>query len=421
MSVTQPTKTTLARRSPRISLRAYHPIVRTLLGGTLLVNLFRSMCYPFVAVYLSRRTDMSLEMIGLLVGMGALASTFGGFFGGVLSDRFGRKHVMLASLAVSSAFYVAYGVTTLPWLLMAFMLLFGFCGTFFDPVSRALMSDLTPPELRGAMFSLRYWAINAGYALGPMIGMWLGMTGRPSTFVLMGCIDALYLLVLFWRVKKADLSSAVESSPASTAHQDRQQFGTAARTALRDRALLWLIIGGILSTTVHGRWSVPLSEYLITLLSNGEPIFQILLTVNSLAVVFFQPLLNRYFTQGHPMRLVAIGSVLFALGEVGFALSHSGLWFVLSMIVFTIGEVMVLPAESLLIDHITPAGVRGTYYGAQSFTSLGNFLGPWLSNLFLARVGGPPLFGCLAIVALISIFAYQRGMTFVRSERASVH
>ena len=57
-----------------------------------------SMSLPFLAIYLAKHSTMSPGLIGIVIGMGALAGTFGGFIGGTLSDRFGRRVIMLAAL-----------------------------------------------------------------------------------------------------------------------------------------------------------------------------------------------------------------------------------------------------------------------------------------------------------------------------------
>lgn len=79
-------------------LGMYHPIVYTLILGTVMARAASSMSLPFLAIYLAKHTSMSAVMIGVVIGMGALAGTVGGFIGGNLSDRFGRRIIMLAAL-----------------------------------------------------------------------------------------------------------------------------------------------------------------------------------------------------------------------------------------------------------------------------------------------------------------------------------
>ncbi|OSX98072.1 hypothetical protein BTJ44_00364 [Bacillus mycoides] len=69
----------------------FHPLVWQLLGGTTFARTASFMTIPFLALYLQNDLHASPIMIGLAVGISQLTATFGGFFGGFFTDRFGRK------------------------------------------------------------------------------------------------------------------------------------------------------------------------------------------------------------------------------------------------------------------------------------------------------------------------------------------
>lgn len=70
---------------------------------------------------------------------------------------------------------------------------------------------------------------------------------------------------------------------------------------------------------------------------------------------------------------------------------------------------MIVPAEYAQIDQITPPSMRGTYYGAQSVSELGSFLGPWAGGMVLSAYGGPVMFLVMAVLAMVSIVFYWLG------------
>jgi predicted MFS family arabinose efflux permease len=109
-----------------------------------------------------------------------------------------------------------------------------------------------------------------------------------------------------------------------------------------------------------------------------------------------------------------VGSILLALGEVGFAFSSNWSLYILSMVLFTIGEIWIVPAEYVLIDQITPEGMRGTYYGGVTFSNLGNFLGPWVGSIVLGDFGGTAMFLIFSLIALVGIIFYWRGLVCYR-------
>ncbi|MCY1307433.1 hypothetical protein D9M70_573560 [compost metagenome] len=93
---------------------------------------------------------------------------------------------------------------------------------------------------------------------------------------------------------------------------------------------------------------------------------------------------------------------------------------VASMILFTIGEVLIVPSEYVLVDGISNAGNRGTYFGAHSLSTVGNFLGPLIGGLALGTVGGAGMFLLFALLSAASalLFAIGHSMPLPRPETA---
>jgi MFS family permease len=390
-------------RKTRGFLQNYHPLVYTLLAGTVITVLARSMSIPFLAIYLSSRTGLAAVMIGLIIGSGSIAGMFGGFIGGTMSDYFGRKKIMVISLAANAFVFSLYTLTTDTVLLFILSIVGGIAASFFEPASKALIADISPAEQRLRIFSMRYMAINLGFAFGPPIGAFLGLAGGVLPFFITAGVYFLYGIGLTLLLRK--FSPAKNSSDV----KDKISISAAGKVLRSDMALLFLIIGGTLSITANGEMSVCLSQYLKENFTEGIKLFSILMSVNAVSVFIFQTFQLKLADKLSPLAAITFGSLLFAAGLAGFAISSSWVSFIFSMIIFTAGEVLVVPAEYVLLDRITPEGMRGTYYGAQSFTNLGNFLGPWAGGLLLSHYGGPLMFGVMSVLTMISIYFYRRG------------
>ncbi|HZG81792.1 MAG TPA: MFS transporter, partial [Brevibacillus sp.] len=178
---------------------------------------------------------------------------------------------------------------------------------------------------------------------------------------------------------------------------------------IRDAALLSFVIGGILLVTVHGQMSVTLSQYLSGNFAEGVALFGVMMSANGLTVVLLQIPLTRLVERYSLFSRIVAGALLMAIGEIGFAASAEWSWFVAAMVVFTLGEILIVPAEYAQIDQITPAQMRGTYYGAQSISELGSFLGPWVGGMILFGYGGPVMFSFMAFLAVFSLLFYWLG------------
>ncbi|GIP38079.1 MFS transporter [Paenibacillus sp. J31TS4] len=384
--------------------RSYHPIVHTLLAGTVMARAASSMSMPFLALYLARTTDMSPFLIGVVIGLGSLAGTFGGFIGGTLSDRVGRRLVMLTALYVWGFVFLGFGTAGSPLLFLLLNMANGLCRSFYEPVSQALMADLTPADKRFRVFSLRYLAINIGVAVGPLLGAYLGTVSGGLPFLLTGGVYLLYALLLQRLLNRFGIRriEGEKKQPLT--------FGAAWAVIRRDSAFRLFLGGGMLAAVGYSQMTVTLSQYLEGLmLEEGVKLFAWMMSVNAITVVVCQVPLVSWLEKRSPLFAIACGSVLFALGDLGFAYSTGTTAFLVSMVVFSLGEILSFPAGNLLIDRIAPREMRGTYYGAQSFQNFGHFVGPWLGGLLLTEFGGHTMFLIMAVFTLLSIWFYRAG------------
>ncbi|MGC5325567.1 MDR family MFS transporter [Brevibacillus sp. SYSU BS000544] len=384
-------------------LREYHPIVHILMAGTVFITLTSSMSMPFLAIYLRQTTPLDYATIGMIIGAGPLAGAMGGFVGGMLSDFLGRTRLMVLSLLTLALVFFGLVLTTNPILLTILSIFRGLAGSFFGTISKALMGDLTPEDKRFRMFANRYLAVNLGFSIGPMVGALLGIGGSSLTFVIasgMYVIFALSLVVLF-RHMRVESNNAPSEQPLSVID--------VLNVLRKDRILFLFLVGGTFLFTVHGQMSVTLSQYLEASFEDGVALFGTLMSINGISVLLLQVPLTRWSEKFSLFQRIVLGSMGFALGEIGFAFSNGWAWFILSMIVFTVGEILVVPAEYAQIDQITPQGMRGTYYGAQSFCDLGGFIGPWVGGMVLASYGGPSMFLLMAAISLASLIFFAKG------------
>ncbi|HDR7355575.1 MULTISPECIES: MDR family MFS transporter [Bacillus] len=399
-------------------IREYHPIVHVLVFGTVLISLTSSMSMPFLAIHLSNSSELNFATIGFIIGVGPLAGTFCGLLGGVLSDFIGRKKLMIFSLIGLSIAFLGFITTFNPVLLVLFSIIRGLSNAFFGTISKALMADLTPDEKRYRMFANRYLAFNLGLSIGPMLGAFFGIGGSTIAFVLTAFIYILYAIVLFIMLKVTNYN---EQSDVA-ANDEKVSMSLIWNAVRSDVPLMFFVIGGILLTTVHGQMSVTLSQYLKENILDGIKLFAILMSVNGLTVLTIQIPLTRWAERFSLFQRIAMGCILFAVGEIGFAFSTLWVAFIISMFVFTVGEILVIPAEYAQVDEITPSGLRGTYYGAQSLGEFGNFVGPWFGGILLAVYGGTTMFVFMALISLLGIYFFYRGkQIYNKKEKKDSH
>ncbi|PLR89862.1 MFS transporter [Bacillus sp. T33-2] len=382
----------------------FHPVVKTILIGTVFTGIGSGMIVPYFAIYLAEYTSLSISQIGFFIGAGSLAAMFGGFLGGTLSDLFGRRTVMIASLLLSGFILLGFTFKSFSVMLILLTIMKGFTYSFFDPSSKALISDLTDSGQRLGAFSMKYFCGNLGFAIGPLIGTVFGLNGTSTApFYIAFIIFFSYSIILNSLLIRFNINTV-------SCKEEKVTFQASIKAMAKDKVLLSFLIGGLLATTVHGQFSATLSQYFYKDYKQGLQFLGILWSFHSLVIISLTVPISRLMEAKTPLRSIVVGTLLFAFGIIGFGLSSSLPALLLSMFVFTIGEIFLIPAEYAIIDEITPEQIRGTYYGAANLTALGSFVGPGLSGLLLLKFDSTIMFSFLTLTALASLIFYFWGI-----------
>ncbi|WP_312360377.1 MFS transporter [Ensifer sp.] len=386
------------------SERSGRLIALLLIGGSGVVTIAKGMSLTFLAIRLQKDFGLSPAGIGALIGVGPLLGAIVSPFAGTLSDRIGRKGLLTAALCMAGLALAGLGLAQSIAAFALAHIVSAVAAAVYEPVSRALMSDAAPAHLRLRVFSWRYLAINAGWAIGPLIGVWIG-AAYATLFVIAGLMHAAFGLVLFFTVPDASNRPVAETGTTSRAAGGWRGLVS----ALRDRRLVFFVIGGTLLLAVHGQWSVTLSQYLTTGFEDGVTLFALLVSTNAATVLIASTPARFVIERIGALPALSLGCLLFLLGEIGFAASSGMEMLVASMVLFTIGEVLVVPSEYVLVDGISDAGNRGTYFGAHSLSSLGNFLGPLIGGVALGAIGGAGMFLLFALLSAASALLFAIG------------
>ncbi len=376
-------------------------IALLLIAGSGVVAVAKGMSLSFLAIRLQQDFGLGPAGIGALIGVGPLLGAMVSPLARAISDRLGRRTVLAIAISFAGLGMAGLGLAQSVAAFTFAHIVASIAGAVYEPAARAMMSDAAPERLRLKVFSWRYLAINAGWAIGPMIGLAFGATS-DILFVVAGMVHLMFGIIIFLLVPE------IATSAANTAQQHiggwRRLVG-----AFRDPRLMFFAGGGTLLVAVYGQWSVPLSQYIIKDFTRGVEIFALLVSTNAAAVLVASTPARWVIERIGALHALVLGCVLFLLGNLGFAASSGVEMLVASMIVFTIGEVLVVPAEYMLVDGISTAANRGTYFGAHSLSTIGNFFGPLLAGMALGAYGGTGMFLLFAVFSAGSALLFAIG------------
>jgi MFS family permease len=335
---------------------AEYPSQFWLMGvGLFISSAGSSMIWPFLMIYVSEKLLMSLSTVSTLITINAVMGLFASFIAGSVSDKLGRKLVMIISLALNGLGYLFMGQATTYLGFAILMVLMGASNPLYQVGSDAMLADMIVPEKRTNAFAIIRMINNAGVAVGPALGGFVA--ARSYSYAFLGAAIGMitYSLLLIFRARET-LHRAYDSRREPQA----ENLGGYDRV-FRDRpyVIFALLVGmGLVAPSMM--WNL-FSVY--TKLNFGLPenLYGWLPTTNALMCVFVQFPVTQVTRRFRPLPVIGVGMFIYAIG-VGSAAIMNNFWgFWASMVVMTFGELTVIPTVSKYIADLAPADMRGRY------------------------------------------------------------
>lgn len=373
-----------------------------LLASSLLLTIGRGATLPFMTIYLNRQYAMSVDQVGYAM---TTALTIGVVFSlgfGILADKFDKKRYMLLAIAVFLFGFSAIPLVSHAGLVVLFFSLINCAYSVFSTVLKAYFSDTLGAAAKARIFSLNYTFINVGWTVGPPIGTMLVMYSINLPFWLAAFCSAVPLVFIQMFVRRVSVAQSSENSVAWSPS-----------VLLRDRALRWFTLSGLLASFVAGSFASCIAQYVMSIADGdvAEKVVAVVLPVNAAVVVTLQYGLGSKLTAKNLRPLMAFGTVCFVLGLGGFMFSGDNLWFWgASAAVFTLGEVIYAPGEYMLIDNIAPPGMKASYFSAQALGWLGAAMNPLLTGIILTTRPAWTLFVIMMVTIVLAWLMMLRGM-----------
>ncbi|RFU65381.1 MDR family MFS transporter [Peribacillus glennii] len=376
------------------------PIGWNIIIGTMFGRMATSMSMPFLAIYLTKFMNVTPAMTGAIVAVSSLVGVLASFLGGYLSDRFGRKRVLILSIFAWAFVFAGFGFSKTVAAFFIMNSLNGLCRALFEPASRALLSDITDPKNRLLIFNLRYFAINVGVTFGPLLGLKLGSADSMATFFAAGFIYALYGVTLVLALKSYQEKAAAASNAIT--------FTEAAGVIKQDKIFTMALLGLILAIIGFSQFNSTLPQYFSSsdAFEDGVAMFTYLLTLNAIIVVILQYPIVTLSKRLPSVLSIGAGNLIISLSLLGFAFAKSIPVLIAVILCFTIGEILMFSMTDIFIDDLADPDMKGTYFGAMGFSNLGNVIGPWFGGALLGHFGaGQPLylFGGLGVTAIVGV------------------
>ena len=380
--------------------------------GTL-INRLGGFVIPFLTLYLTAQREIPVSQAALMVSLFGAGSFIAQLSGGELTDRLGRRPVMLMSFFITPVFMVVLGLARDLGLISVATFLVGFFTDLYRPAVGAAIADLVPPESRTRAYGYNYWAINMGAAVAPLLA---GLIADYNFFILFladAVTTALFGFIVLFGIRE---TRPAEAHHASGVPLRGRIFQLKRAPILLIYSFITLFFGIVY---MQGNVTLPLdmqahglgpADYGVAIAANGFLIILVTIPVSNMASKW-----PRFET-------VAVASVLMGLGFGFTALATNLPLFALSVAIWTLGEIAATSVGPTIIADLSPVELRGLYQGIFGAAwGLSYFVGPLAGGWIYEHWGSNALWvGCL-VVGFVTALCYLALSAPARRQMAKAH
>jgi MFS family permease len=373
------------------------PVLAPVLGVSFLHAVAISARASFMGLWALRALGSSQTALGLTFAGAAIASLVAGYAGGHLSDRIGRRPLILTASAaqalIAGALAFVGGHVALG---LALMVLAGGVEGAATAADQALLTDLVSRERHEYAFASARAVQNIGFVVGPLIGAALLTVGWRALFATTAAIGACGFFYALWAIpRRAEFAPAAPPKRASW------------HVLARDRSFAAVLAAGTLAAIVYLSYETLLPISLVQSHGLAPAAWGVLLAINPIVVVLFQIRLTRRVGNLDEFPRLAVGVAAMGLPFLLVPVSTALPLLVVLLLIFVLGEMLWAPPSLGLIARIAPDDMRGAYLGAGNAMWPAAFaLGPLIGLQVRSALGDTAMWIAIAIAGALAVALY---------------
>ena len=343
-----------------------------------------------------------MTMVGTILLAGGLCAAISQALGGTLSDRFGRRPILLMAVSVSIFLYsglaVLIGISAPVWAIAVVYIAARSMLITTRPVISAMVADYASKDKLTEAYGVLRIGANIGWAAGPAIGGYLA-TFLPYAWLfgvpVLTC--GIVAIIVFFFVRES-------SHGVNTRMGLRNMLPSA-----DDRVFLVFVGVSLLLFIVMGQMGSTLSIFAVDKVGFSTGQYGLLLTLNGLIVIFFQYPMTVALRRIAKFRALILGSLLYLFGYLSFGWITQFGWALGAMAVITAGEIIHSPVTLSVIGELCPQDQRGRYMGFFGLSeTIGIAMAPLLGGILLDAFPSDLrlVWAPIASIALIAAMGY---------------
>lgn len=349
-----------------------------------IINNLGNFVAPFLTMFLTYSIGMKPEIVGIIVAVNSFVGLISSAHGGKLIDSMGRKKIFIIFRTTSAIALIMCAFTKDPIILTVLLILSNFLGGYSLPVYSTIITDITEGEQRSTAFSLQYMAMNIGFAIGPLLAgflyenylIWLFLGDALTTFI------SVLLVALYIPETKPDKS---EISKLRHNKLERAEEGTLLQAMMRRPTLMLFSLIIIIYFIVFSQFNFGLSLQIGELFGDKKAaIFGSLMAVNAIMCSIIPLILGAFTGKIKSALSMSIGGILYAVGFGMIFFINGYALFILSTMIWTMGEILIATNTNVYIADHTPASHRGRFNSIfPIIRKIGFMVGPMIAGLYV--------------------------------------
>ena len=356
------------------------------------------MVLPFIALYSTKELEVSTGTAGLVLAFYGTGAFISAPFVGKLSDKIGALNLMKISLFASGIFLILFSFITNFIAFLILSLIWAVINEAFRPASMSFISKEISSDRRKTAFALYRLAINLGMSIGPVIG---------------GLLSTINFSLLFYVDGVTSIAAGIFMiySPWQKFHEpeesnDKEKLITSEkRSVFKNSKFIFFLLATIPVQIVFFQHIGAMPLFIVNELGFSTSTFGFLIAVNTILIILIEVPLNDAMSNWSNLKALSLGALLYGIGFGMMGVMADLTPLAISIVVWTFGEMIFLPAGGVFVAEISPEKRRGEYMGYYQMTfSFSFMIGPWLGAEILDSLGSFILWtGCFVLGTISAV------------------
>jgi predicted MFS family arabinose efflux permease len=340
-------------------------------GGTML--------FPFFSLYITQKFNVGMTQAGIVLGIFAVAGLVGQMIGGALTDKFGRRKLIIFGLVFSAISTLSLGFVNSFSVLIPLAVFIGLLSDIAGPAHGAMIGDILPEHQRQEGFGIMRVVGNLAWIIGPTIGGFVAGRSFLALFIIDAVISCFVAFLFYLFISETKPEAHPDQKPESVLATFKG-YGK----VLRNSAFMAFLLAGMLMGIVYQQMYNSLSVYMRDNHGIDPQGYGFMLTASAVVVILFQFSMTRYIKKKAPFKMMGVGTLFYMLGFSMFGFVGQYWMFVVAIVIITIGEMIVVPTSQTLAVNFAPEEMRGRYMGIFGVTwMIPATIGPGLAGVIL--------------------------------------